>query len=366
MDSHIDITRGWVSGEFDLSDDGETQADLPKLAHGGIDAAVFVVFCGQLPRSAENYDRMWLRAGQQFDAIERTVAAQTAQIEIARSPADVERIVSSGKRAACVAVENGGILAKDLSRVSVIAGHGAAYITICHNGHNDICDSSQPRRAEPPEEHDGLSAFGRDVIAEMNRLGIMVDVSHASVSSTAQAVETSSAPVIASHSCCRAVLDAPRNLYDDQLSLIHESGGVVQVTALGHLVATTPPEYRPRLKQLVIDLGISDVDPDSLPEAEIDRANEAIAALQAEFTLPSVKTFVDHLEHAVRQTDISAVGIGSDFNGGGGLIGWEDVADSVNVTFEMAGRGFSEDEIAAIWGGNLLRVWRRARELASE
>jgi membrane dipeptidase len=198
-------------------------------------------------------------------------------------------------------------------------------MTLAHNGHNDIADSAQPESAlgDGPEEHDGISPFGEAVIAEMNRLGMMVDVSHISKAAMLDAVRLSGAPVIASHSSMAGLTNHPRNMDDAQLDVLAANGGVIQVVAYpGYLV----PEGNPA----------------------------------------SVADLVDHIDYAVDRIGIDHVGISSDFDGGGGIDGWQDASETFNVTLELVRRGYAEADIAAIWGGNLLRVWRENERVAAE
>jgi membrane dipeptidase len=202
---------------------------------------------------------------------------------------------------------------------------GARYMTLTHNGHNELSDSSVPRKdlGDPPELHGGLSDFGRAAIERMNRLGMMVDISHVSKLATLQAIETSRTPVIATHSSVRALCDHPRNLDDEQLDALAASGGVAQITLVSFFLRA------------------------GKKEAEV-----------------TVADFADHIDHAVQRMGIGHVGIGSDFDGGGGVVGWRDAGESANVTAELMRRGYDQPAIAALWGGNFLRLLRLAEENA--
>ena len=327
IDTHDDIPSNFATPDVDPGVHGRRQVDLPKMEIGGLDAAFFIVFVGQTERTSENYAQAKADAEVKFDAIHRmTEEMYPDRIELAYSADDVERITAQGKLVAAIGIENGYVIGQDLSLLGDYHAHGARYISLGHNGHNDIADSATPRErlGDSEAEHDGVSAFGEAVIAEMNRLGIMVDVSHISKQAMLDAVRASAAPVIASHSSMRALRDHPRNLDDEQLLALRDNGGVIQTVALGDFVS--------------------------------GRDDPPIA----------VSDFVDHIDYAVSLIGIDHVGISSDFDGGGGVAGWSDASETFNVTLELVRRGYTEDEIAKVWGRNLLRVWREVEAVARD
>jgi membrane dipeptidase len=348
---------------------------LPKMREGGLDVAFFVVYVGQGERTDEGYARAKEAALAKFAAIHRMAEEMyPEEIEIAYTADDVERIVGEGKLVAAIGVENGYPIGTDLANVQEFYDLGGRYITLSHGGHNQICDSSTPRGDEPESEHDGVSEFGEQVIAEMNRLGMMVDVSHVSKASMLDAARLSQAPIIASHSSTRALCDVPRNLDDEQLLAMKENGGVAQMVALGSFVKAQP-ERRDATMALREELGIR-----RMPRSEIDamsdeeRADfeakmatyqERMAEIDAMYPPANVEDFVDHIDHAVELIGIDHVGISSDFDGGGGLEGWNDASEAANVTAELVRRGYSDEEIAKLWGQNLLRVWREVEAVAA-
>src|SRR5690606_34958122 len=218
-------------------------------------------------------------------------------------------------------------------------------------------------------EHGGLSAFGEQVVAEMNRLGIMVDVSHISKDAMLHATRISKAPVIASHSSVRALADHPRNMDDEQLLALKENGGVIQVVAFAEYVKVTPPEKREALARLREEFGIRGSVRRALEEMPEERRHEyerRAAEIEARWPRATVSDFVDHIDYAVKLIGIDHVGISSDFDGGGGVTGWNDASETFNVTLELVRRGYTEEEIAKLWGGNLLRVWRENERIARE
>jgi membrane dipeptidase len=317
LDSHIDIPWPNPANPF-----GETDrhVDLPKMRAGGLDAGCFVAFVPQGPRTAEASAEAGKRALAMLDSIRgmgRSEAGISAQI---CSTADaVEAAKAEGDIAVVPAVENGAAIGADLAMLERFAGLGVIYMTLCHNGHNLLCDSANPRRDLGDGEtlHGGLSALGREAVAAMNRLGMLVDVSHLSRQSMLQAVQCSAAPVVATHSCVAALCPHPRNLDDMQLDALRDTEGLVQITAM-------PPFLRPKGRSETV----------------------------------TVSDFCDHVDYVVKRIGLAHCGISSDFDGGGAISGWRHAGESLNVTAELVRRGYGHAEIAALWGGNFLRVMR--------
>jgi len=319
------------------------------------------VFVGQKKRDAEGYKNAYESAMVKFEAIHRLTEEMYPQrCELATSPGDVERIAKTGKRVIMIGVENGFPIGKDLLNVERFYNLGARYITLSHNGHNDICDSCNPREklGDKETEHNGLSEFGKKVVAEMNRLGIMADVSHISVKSFYDLIKVSKAPIIASHSGCRALADHPRNLDDEQLKALARNGGVIQIVAVGGFLKLVSAERRKAISDLKKELGEERI--------KIEQFREGMKEIDAKYPLASLSDYVDHIDHAVRVAGIEHVGIGSDFDGGGGVPGFNDHSEALNVTIELVRRGYSEEDISKIWGANLLRVWREVEKVSQE
>ena len=243
LDSHIDIPPNFATPEVDPGKRGDAQVDLPKMGEGGLNAGFWIVYVGQTERTLENYAEAKEQAMVKFNAIHRmTDEMYPERVEMAYTADDVERIYKSGKIVALIGIENGYVIGKDLALLERYHELGARYITLAHGGHNDIADSATPRDnlGDGPSEHDGVSAFGEEVIAEMNRLGIMVDVSHISKEASLDAMRLSRAPVIASHSSTQALCDHPRNMDDEQLMALKENGGVMQTVAFRSYVKKDP------------------------------------------------------------------------------------------------------------------------------
>jgi membrane dipeptidase len=368
IDTHDDIPFNFAA-DIDPCTGSRMQVDLPKMREGGLDVAFFVVYVGQTARTAENYVRAQEQAMTKFNAIHRMANELCPdRIELAYTADDVERIHRSGKLVAAIGIENGYVIGRDLSLLRKYHDLGARYMTLAHNGHNDIADSWQPsaRSGDTGFEHDGLSAFGEQVVAEMNRLGIMVDVSHISKAAMLHATRSSSAPVIASHSSVRAIAGIERNMDDEMMLALRESGGVMQIVALGAFVKDAPPERQQALIALRNEYGLGGQRrPDSLTPEERAAYEARRNEIEGRWPGATVSDFVDHIDYAVKLIGIDHVGISSDFDGGGGVIGWANAAETFNVTLELVRRGYSDEEIRKIWGGNTLRVWRAAEREAA-
>jgi membrane dipeptidase len=363
IDTHDDIPGNFATPEVDPLD-APRQVNLTKMKDGGLDVAFFAVFVGQTPRTPENYAKAKAAAMQKFDAIHRMAEKlYPGMIEIAYSPADVRRIHDSGKLVAAIGIENGYVIGKDLGLIRKYYDLGARYMTLAHTRNNDICDSSTD--PEGPEHH-GLSEFGKKVVAEMNRVGMMVDVSHVSKECMMQATALSKAPVIASHSSTSALANVPRNMDDEQLEAVKQNGGVVQIVAFDGYVKAPAPEKLAAIDSLRKKLGLTDRGAfRNMPADKRSIYDSELAAIQKKWPGATVEEFVNHIDHAVKLIGIDHVGISSDFDGGGGVTGWDDASQTRNVTAELVKRGYTTEQIRKLWGGNLLRVWSECDSLAS-
>jgi membrane dipeptidase len=372
IDTHDDIPFDFATDSVDPLD-ADRQVNLQKMRSGGLDVGFFIVYVGQTARTPEGYREAHAGAITKFDAIHRmTEAMYPDLIELAYTADDVERIHAAGKLVAAIGIENGYVIGRDLGLLEDYFERGARYMTLAHNGHNDIADSAQPREqlGDVAEEHDGLSPFGEQVVAEMNRLGMMVDVSHVSKDAALDAMRVSRAPVIASHSSAAAVQPHARNMDDETLLALRDNGGVVQVTAFAAYVKAEPPEKAQELEELRYMRGFTyRTTADSLETMSSQdkfEYTQGIELLEMKYPPANVSDFVNHIDHAVQLIGIDYVGISSDFDGGGGIHGWDDAAETPNVTLELVRRGYSEEDIAKLWGGNLLRVWREVERVAAE
>jgi len=344
---------------------GTNQVDFPKMIAGGLDCAFYIVYVGQGPLDAEGLQRARAQADAKFDTIERMLARYPEHIELARTPADVRRIAAAGKLVCCIGIENGYAMGDDLGAIEEFHRRGARYMSITHNRHSQLGDSNTPE-GEPL--HGGLSELGRRAIEEMNRVGILVDISHAGPITTLQAIEHSKAPVIASHSGVDAMRLHGRNLSDAELLALKANGGVLQCVAFASYVIDSA-ERDAFVSQARKELGVDrPANAPPLEAAEMRAAREAlrerVRAYDATAPRANVSDFADHIDHAVKVMGIDHVAISSDFDGGGGIEGWDDASETFNVTLELVRRGYSDADIAKLWSGNTLRVWAAAEEVA--
>ena len=369
IDTHDDIPFNFATESVDPLD-ANRQVNLNKMREGGLDVAFFIVFVGQTARTQENYAKASADAMIKFDAIHRmTDEMYPDQIELAYTADDVRRIRKSGKLVAVIGIENGYVIEQNLSLLAKYHELGARYITLAHGGHNDIADSATPNAGlgDDVSEHDGISDFGAEVIQEMNRLGIMVDVSHVSKQAALEAMALSQAPVIASHSSTLALADHPRNMDDETMMALKERGGVIQTVALGAFVKTQPPEQIQARDALWTDMGIRNGrEVRGLSGERLTEYERRMGEINARWPAANIQDFVDHIDYAVNLIGIDHVGISSDFDGGGGIVGWSDASETLNVTLELLRRGYNQDQIEKLWGENLLRVWKEVERVAND
>ncbi len=368
VDTHSDTPSLMLRREWDIGERHEPgqrrsgKIDLLRMAEGGLDAEFFVVYIGQGERTPEGYARARERASLMLDAIHKMGEDYPQLVELATSPEDAYRLEKEGKRAAFIGMENGYPIGKDLSLVKEYYDRGIRYITLCHSSDNDICDSSTDRRN--PEDK-GLSDFGKEVVAECNRLGIMVDVSHISDKSFFDVLEVTKAPVIASHSSVRSLCDHPRNLSDEMLKALAANNGVVQICFVSSFVKKEKPnpEREKALAEFREKYGSwSEVRDESVREKMEDEYMDIYEKYPEEKA--TVEDLVDHIDYVVKLIGVEHVGIGTDFDGGGGVDGCDDVSELPNITEELLRRGYSEEDIRKIWGANIMRVFRKVVEIA--
>lgn len=361
LDTHCDTPMNLIREDFDLGEKHDFGCvDFPRMQEGGLNAEFFAVFLGQGPRNDTAFRKVYDQTLEIFKAIKQNVEKNSSMAGIATSPEDAYRLKKEGKIAAFIGIENGYPLARDITRVREFYDLGARYITLCHSKNNDICDSSTD--AAGPE-HDGLSEFGKEVVKEMNRLGMMVDVSHISDKSFYDVISHSNAPVIASHSSCRSLCSSPRNLTDDMLKALKENGGVIQICILSSYIKT--PEPNPELEAGISKLREKYGDIGALTEEQRSAYRDERRELYEKYRkLATVPDVVDHIDHVVQVIGIDHVGIGTDFDGGGGVEGCMNVSEMKNITIELLRRGYPKSDIEKIWGGNFMRVFREVRKTA--
>ena len=382
LDTHDDINPDNFTRQKNYTQRLDTQVNLPKMKEGGLDASFFIVYVGQGPLTEAGYASAYKQAVAKFDAVHHlTKEIAPDQIELALTAADVARIAKTGKKVALIGIENAYSLGTDLKRVKEFYDRGGRYMSLAHNSHSQFADSNTGER-DGKWLHNGLSELGKQAIAEMNHWGIMVDLSHPSKAANMQAMALSKAPVIASHSAARALADHSRNMDDEQLEALKKNGGVIQTVAFASYVKIARPDSPGRAA--------------------------AIAALRKEFGLPApggggggggrgglgglaveqrakydarmaeidkktpgdpratVADFVNHIDYLAKKIGIDHVGISSDFDGGGGVTGWNGAEETFNVTLELVRRGYTEEQIGKLWSGNLLRVMAEVEKVAKQ
>jgi membrane dipeptidase len=324
LDTHVDIP--WPKGPSAF-EDGPRCVDLPKLKAGGIAAVCFAAYVPQAGRDSAGHLAANGRARAMLEAIAAMAPEDGSGGVFATTADKIEAAFAAGRTAIIPAIENGYAIGTDIDAVDDFAARGVRYITLTHNGHNAIADAAVYRRdlGDAEQEHGGLSEFGRAVIARMNGQGILVDISHASKAAMLQAAELSRVPVLATHSCMRALCDHQRNLDDEQLDMLKATGGLVQVTMVSNFL---------RPKARAADLTVADI--------------------------------VDHIDYAVNRIGVEHVGIGTDFDGGGGVAGFMNASQAPNLTAELVKRGYDREMLGKIWGGNFLRLLRQAEERAAQ
>jgi membrane dipeptidase len=389
LDSHVDFSPANFTDQRNYAQRLDTQLNLPKMVEGGLDAVFFSIFVSQT-REIESpdafkpagYERAYKAAIEKFDAVHRLVEQFAPdKIALALSSADVKGIHATGRKVALIGVENGYPLGEDIGRVKEFYDRGARYMSLAHNGNNHLSDSHTGERAG--WKWNGLSPLGRQVIVEMNRIGLMVDVSHPSKASMMQSVELSKAPIIASHSAVRALCNVSRNMDDEQLLALKKNGGVIQVVGYPSFVKTPKPDSPERASALaalrkefnlreptaagqLASGRVAVAQLSSEQRAEYEKKLREIDDKHPGDPRATVKDFIDHIDYAVKLIGIDHVGIASDFEGGGGLTGWNDASETFNVTLELVRRGYTEEQIGKLWGGNLLRVMDEVQRIAAE
>ena len=415
LDTHNDIEPSNFTVDCNYTMRLTTQVNLPKMAEGGMDVSFMIAYVGQGPLTPEGYDNAYRQAVAKFDAVHRlTEKIAPDQIGLALTPADVLALHKKNLRIAVIGVENGYPIGTDINRVKEFYDRGGRYMSLAHNGNSQLADSNTGE-TQGYLYNNGLSPLGREVIAEMNRLGMMVDLSHPSKGANMEAMRISKAPVIASHSAVRALADVSRNMDDEQLLALKKNGGVVQIVGFASYIRIDSKERTDALAKLRAEFGLAapaggrggsggggrgrgavtnsargcpvenaggpapqgrvagqgrgTVGLDALSPERRAEYDKRLAEIDAKFPpapRANVKDFVNHIDYAVKLIGIDHVGISSDFDGGGGIDGWNSAAEAFNVTLELVRRGYTEEQIGKLWSGNLLRVWGEVEKVAQQ
>lgn len=369
VDTHVDIPFNFDTDAYDMMKPGPRgqQVHIPTMEEGGLDAAFLIVYVGQGDRTVAGNAKALSDAFTKFSAIHRlTSEIYPEKIGLALTANEVRQISASGRKAVIIGMENGFPMGNDLRLLDMFHDYGARYFGLLHNGHNDLGDSAVPARGEDTSEHGGLSDLGKKVVVRLNELGIMIDISHSGKQTALDAIALSKAPIIASHSAMESLYDHPRNISDAELDALKYSGGVVQVVAFDIYLRKPPEEKTAAVTALREKMGLTQ--PGGFQKMTPEKYEvyyAALAEINTKWPKADVTDLVDHIDYAVNRIGIDHVGIASDFNGGGGITGWEDASETLNVTVELVKRGYSEAEIEKIWGGNLLRVMGEVEKYAA-
>ena len=366
LDTHADTPLRMIEPGFRMSDRHDpnetgSKVDYPRMIEGGLDAIFFAAFVAQDIRNDKGNFRAKTLCVQMIDSILSSIQQNSDDVGLALNPEDAYSLEKEGKRAIYIGIENGYPIGEDLSNIETYYKKGVRYITLVHSSNNDLADSATDP-AGP--EHNGISEFGSKVVKEMNRLGIMVDVSHGSDAVFYDAIKISKAPIIATHSNARSVTNHKRNMTDDMLKLIAKNGGVVQLTMLSNYLRDPVPNIT--AEKLKKELLSNIKSPDQITTLERETMRKRLNEIDDKYpvALANLKNVVDHIDHIINVAGIDHVGIGCDFDGGGGIDGVFDVSQVMNITIELVKRGYNEDQIAKIWGGNLIRVFSEVQTIA--
>jgi membrane dipeptidase len=364
IDSHVDLPLGFPNGAFDPGNRTPAKFDLVKAKEGGQDGVFWIVYSAQTRITDENAKAAQTKALADFAAIRSIATKYPERAVLVTSAAEARAAAKTGKLVIFIGIENAYAFGTDLALLRRMVDLGARYVTLTHNGHNEVAGSNvaRPEIGDDPKEERGLTEFGRALVGELNRLGVMVDISHTNAKTTMEAIALSKAPIIASHSNAKALCDHPRNLDDAALKAIAARGGVVQTTAFDTYIKVPSAEKTAALEELRKRI-LGDA-----PRMTGDMFRRFLAErgpIDEKYPGATVKEYVDHVDYIVKLIGIDHVGISSDFDGGGGIIGWNDASETFNVTLELVRRGYTEQQIAKLWSGNLLRVLEQVEKTAA-
>ena len=370
FDSEIDIPFDFMEGGNNVGQETVMQVDLPKMDRGGLDGALFVNWVLQEGRTPSAYAKARSDAEQKFSAIEKMVQTYPDRIGLARTADEAEMLVAEGKHFAVMGLVNAWPIGPDLTWLPELFDRGLRNITLTHAGHNQFADSSRPqeRLNDGKQEHGGLSELGRSLVREMNDLGVIVDVSQVTPQAVFQTSELSSAPIIASHSGIKAIINTSRNLSDSEMVAIKNTGGTVGIVAFSSYLKASPPGKREALSKLTAEYGTTNVAAitAALSPEKVAQFKVNFAAYEDAFPPATVADYVDSITYAVNLLGIEHVTISSDMEHGGGIAGWMDAGEAFRVTEELVSRGYTEDQIAKLWWLNFARMWRAVEAVANE
>lgn len=369
IDAHTDVLiestpeRYWAPGHG-------SRTDVALLGKGGVDAVALAIAVGPGPRTPQGVAEARQEADVKLETIRRFLKDNRSRVQLALTADDIERIHKQGKIAVIETFLNARSLGNDLNGIDVFYKAGVRVFGLTHAGNNDFADSSRPQNGEG-EEHHGLSPLGKQAIARLNSLGVLIDVSQLTPAGVLQVLRDTKAPVIATHSDARTLVDNTRNLSDEELDAIKANGGVVCAVPFNPYIAKLPADFPSKVAAIRKLHGLSGDFPSQQYTAGVDALSAEQqasfnAAYQTLYPKATLSDYVDHIDYLVKRLGVEHVGIGTDFNHGSGIAGFDNEGDAPNVTRELLRRGYTEEQIAKIWGGNFLRVFRAAESVGKQ
>lgn len=376
LDAHVDIEIPGEPSSY-VGADGLSKVSPEKMRKGGLNAVVMSIAVGPKPRTKEGYAEARRIADRELDAVKLLAAESPNEAILVTTTHQLVDAHQSAQIALLLGLQNALILGTDVDTINLFYEAGVRVFALTHMGHNDFADSSRPLfdaeagRREPDAEHGGLSPLGKAAIRRINALGGIIDISQLSKQAALQAINLSAAPVVASHSNARALTDVSRNLSDEEIDLISDRGGVVHIAPFaGYLFDSSDSKLDAAIRAIRRDAG---VDEDYLYPFELyweiedpQIKTKFLGGIRSLLGPINLDTMLDHLDYVANRVGVEHVGIGTDFNHGSGIEGFQDASDSLNVTEGLIRRGYSDAEIEKIWGGNFLRVWSQAEQMGLE
>ncbi|PQA60571.1 dipeptidase [Siphonobacter curvatus] len=373
LDTHADTPMRMVGKGFDISKDNtptpgavtgfDSKIDFPRMKKGGVDGIFFAVYQGQGPRTPEANAKVQKMAMTILDSMYAQINRHPEMGKIVTTQEEAMAQEKAGKRSIFIGMENGYQIGNDLSLLQKFYDRGVRYMTLSHSANNDICDSSTDPKGP---EFNGLSPFGEKVVAEMNRLGMIIDISHVSDSTVWDLIKLSKAPIVATHSDAWAVLNHPRNLNDDLLRAIAKKGGVVQLNLLSSYIKEAPKN--PEREAATAEIRKKYTTGGAMSDEQMKAMRTEMRELNKKYPVPlaTVKDAINHLDHFVKIMGVDHVGIGGDYDGGGYLADCFDISEYENLTIEMVRRGYSEKDLKKIWGDNFFRVMKDVKRVGEK
>ena len=374
IDAHADIEIPGKPSSY-VGSDGLSKVSPKKMRAGGLDAVVMSIAVGPMPRNSDGYAKARSLAQTKLAAVKALAADTNNNTVIVLSTKDLDTAHRDGKSSLLLGFQNALILGTDVNVIDTLYNSGVRVFALTHMGHNNFADSSrtlfdgETGTREPDAEHEGLSDLGIAAVKKINALGGIMDISQLSKQAALQTIELSKTPVIASHSNVQKLTNVSRNLSDEEIDRIGETGGVIHVAPFrGYLFNSSDPDMDKNIREVRRDSGI---DEDYLYPFElyweIDDLvvkKDFLSRISTLLGPIGLDEMLDHVDYIAKRIGVEHVGIGTDFNHGSGIAGFDDASDALNVTLELLKRGFSEDDIIKIWGGNFTRVWRAAEKAA--